>query len=200
MLTIVLVVVLLPVSSFAEEPLQPGYRVNDRLQLYFAETRVSGPGVAQPGLKGYLVCTYSTRPVTMVYTREITPAVVRLIKKLDETTAIHDKDRLGSYVVLICDSEERQKDLLALARKENIQNTLLALVVINEDRPNGRAMEKFGAAETTVILATAQRQVKASYAYRPGEMQDRDIERILGDRFKILPQKDDEGRPVPARP
>jgi hypothetical protein len=57
--------------------------------------------------------------------------------------------------------------------------------------PCPRFEAKFGAAaETTVILATGQRQVKASYAYRKGELKDKEIHQILADLPKILPPKD----------
>src|SRR5262249_51465125 len=150
----------------------------------FREYRATGPN---PGAGGSLVCTYSTRPVVMVYTREINAPVVRLIKKLNEATAAHAKERLGSYVVLFCDRLGRAKGLKALAEQEKIQHTLLALVATDEDGPDWeRLRAKFGAeAETTVILATRERQVKACYAYRKGELTDQDIRQILADVPKI---------------
>ena len=187
--TLVLAVLLISVVSiplFGRAPLQPGYQVGDRLQLFFREYLVTGPGVDQPRESNYLVCSYSTRPVVMVYTREITALVVRLIKQLDATTQNHQKERLGSYVVLLCEPLNREAELQALAKKEKIRHTTLALAV-----PHERFQAKFGAeAETTVILATSKRQVKASYAYRKGELKDRDIEQIIADVPKILPKTD----------
>jgi hypothetical protein len=180
----------LSVPGFTAEPLQPGYRVNDRLQLVFREYLVTGPQVEQPRLGSYLVCTYSTRPVVMVYTRNLSEPVVRLVKKLDAATKNHKQDRLGSYVVLICDSYDRAKDLAALADKEHIRHTVLSLVVVNKAHPHKVYQEKFAAAETSVFLATRDRQVKASYAYRKDELKDEDIEGILADLPKILPKKD----------
>jgi hypothetical protein len=56
--------------------------------------------------------------------------------------------------------------------------------------PTQKFQDKFGVtAETTVILATGLRQVKASYAYRKGEMTNKDVDRILADLGKILPSK-----------
>jgi hypothetical protein len=184
-----LAVALLSAPSPAGEPLQPGYQAGDPLQLLFREYLVSGPNVTKPGEGHYLACTYSTRPVVMVYTREINAPVLRLIMKLDEATAAHQKERLGSYVVLICDRQDREKELKALADKEKIRHTLLSLVVLDEAGLK-RFQTKFAAeAETTVFLATGQRRVKASYAYRNGELRDKDIERILGDLPKILEGK-----------
>jgi hypothetical protein len=165
-------------------PLQPAYQVGESLQLYFWEHRVTG---RDPGEGASLVCTYSTRPVVMVYTRQINEPVARLIKKLDRATAGHQQQRLGSYVVLLCESVDRQKELKALAEKEKIQHTLLALVVAPKwQRFQARCGPE---AETTVVLATAKREVRASYAYRKGELTDREVQRVLGDLPKVLPKK-----------
>jgi hypothetical protein len=170
--------------SSAAGPLRPGYKVNEPLQLLFHEYRVTG---ASPGEGCALVCTCSTRPVVMVYTREISMPLQGLIRKLDEATAACKDERLGSYVVLLCDRPGREGELKVLERCEKIRHTLLALVV-RDNWEKFRA--KFGAeAETTVILATPDRRVKACYAYRKGELKDRDVEQILADLAKILPKK-----------
>src|SRR5262249_53662741 len=64
-----------PLSAAA--PLRPGYKVGEPLQLLFHEYRVTGPN---PGTGCALVCTYSTRPVVMVYTREIDAPLRTLIR------------------------------------------------------------------------------------------------------------------------
>jgi hypothetical protein len=186
MIAAVLAVALAPAPAFPSEPLQPGYKVGDQLELWFREYLVTGPGVDQPRESHYLVCTYSTRPVVMVYTRAINAPVIRLIKRLDEATATHKKERLGGYTVLLGEFLDREKSLIALAEKEKVRHTHLALAI-----PDQRFQARFGAeAETTVILATGKRQVMASYAYRKGELTNADIDRILADLVKILPKKD----------
>jgi hypothetical protein len=118
--------------------------------------------------------------------RQINAPIIRLLKKLDEATTTHKMERLGSYAVLLCDPLDREKELSALAEKEKIPRIHLAMAV-----PHQRFQAKFGVeAETTVILATEKRQVKASYAYRKGEMKDEDIDRILAELARILPRKD----------
>jgi hypothetical protein len=190
MIAAVLAFALAPTLAFTIEPLQPGYKVGDWLELWFREYLVTGPGVDKPREGHYLACTYSTRPVVMVYTRAINAPVVRLIKKLDQATATHKKERLGSYTVLLCDPLDREKELTALAEKEKIQHTHLAMAV-----PHQRFQARFGVeAETTVILATGKRQVKASHAYRKGEMTNEDVDRILAELTKIIPSKDSASR------
>jgi hypothetical protein len=184
MVAAALVAGILSVPLFAAEPSQPLYKAEEPLQLLFHEYRVTGKN---PGEGCSLVCTYATRPVVMVYTREISPAVHRLIKELEEATEVHQGDRLGSYVVLFCkDKDDGERDLKALDRCEKLQRVLLSLVVV-KDWPKAQA--KLGKdAETTVILATGQRKVKACYAYRKDELKNKDVEQILDDLSKILPR------------
>jgi hypothetical protein len=128
----------------------------------------------------------------MVYTRTMSDAVIRLIKQLEAATAKHQKERLGSYVVLFCDSTTRAAELQALAKKEKLQHTLLALAVLDEARPaqgeTARRLEKFHA-DTTIILATSKRVVKACFAYRKGELNDKEMDRILRALARILPKQ-----------
>jgi hypothetical protein len=184
-------------AGFASEPLQPGYKVGEPLRVFVNEYRVTGPN---PGArKGDLVCHYGRRPVVMVYARAINASVVRLVKKLDEATGTHQKERLGSYLVLICDSQGREAELKALAEKEKLQQTPLAMLVINEAVLNegdwiARELKHFDAkfnaeAEVTVVLARDKR-VRASYAYRKGKFKDKDVDQVLADLPKILTEKE----------
>jgi hypothetical protein len=184
--------------SLARDPLEPGYKVGDQLVHQVCEYVVTGRDAGQDVS---LVCRYAKRPVVMVFAREIDAPVTRLLKKLDRATGNHENDalqtRLGSYLVLVCDAKDREAELKALADKEQIRHTQLALLVINDDRLGGnagsglhRVQAKLGTeARLTVVLASKLR-VRASYAYRKGELKDKDIDQILADLPKILPKKD----------
>src|SRR5262249_54747859 len=116
------------------EPLKPRYQVGDRLVHKVCENVVTGP---HAGEKLSLVCHYAGRPVVMIFTRAINAPVTRLIKKLDEATGEHEgraviRDRLGSYVVLLSPTEDREGELKTLAEKEHVGHATLALLVINE--------------------------------------------------------------------
>jgi endonuclease YncB( thermonuclease family) len=93
-----------------EEPLPRGYQVNDHLCPFFVETTTAGH---DPGKATSLVCAYEGKSVVMVYTWEINPAVIQLIKKVDEATAKQKDKRLAGYVVLLCESQDREKELKA---------------------------------------------------------------------------------------
>jgi hypothetical protein len=180
----------LAVSSSGAEPLQSSYKVGQEVPILW-EYRVTGP---RAGQEGSFKCSYAQQPAVVLYCRDINTPVIQLIKKIDEATAQHStqpperyRERLRSYVVLFCDSKDRESELKDLAEKEKIRHTILALIVVKNgsDPP-----VKLGDAETTVFLTGPRHLIKASYAYRKGELKDKDIEQILADLPKILPKKD----------
>jgi hypothetical protein len=169
-------------------PLLSGYRVNEPIGHIVCETVVTGPNA---GKKMSLVCHYARRPVAMVFVRELSPAVVCLVKGLEE--AIRDRPDVGlaAYVVLLCDDEGRRRDLAALAEREGLKHVVLALVVLDGDS-NGvpRLRAKIGPeAAVTVVLASDLR-VRASHAFRQGGLQEGGIAQALGDFARLVPKKD----------
>jgi hypothetical protein len=195
---VALALAMLAVPAFALDPLKPRYKVDDQLVHQVCEYVVTGPDAGQDVS---LICRYAKRPVVMVFAREIDAPVTRLLKKLDLATGDHQNEtvptRLGSYLVLVCDAKDHEAKLKALAEKEKIQHTQLALLVVNDDRLGGnagsglqRVQAKLGTeAQVTVVLASELR-VRASYAFRKDELKDKDIDEILADLSKILPKKD----------
>jgi hypothetical protein len=194
---VALAVSMISVPSLARDPLEPRYMVGDQLVHQVCEYVVTGEDAGQDVS---LICRYAKRPVVMLFAREIDVPVSRLLKKLDLATGNHQNEtlqtRLGSYLVLVCDAKDREAELKSLAEKELIRHTQLALLVINDERLGGnagsgldRVQAKLGTeAQLTVVLASELR-VRASYAYRKGELKDKHIEQILSDLPKILPKK-----------
>jgi cyanophycinase len=174
------------------KPLVPIYPAGERMPLLW-EHRATG---ARAGQEGALVCTYAYQPMVAIWCQDLSPAVVRLVKKIDAATRERSKpanfnDRLGSYLVLICDSRARVKVLQALAEKEEIGHTVLSVGVVNPGVPadSWKALrEKLGEAQTTILLAAPPgARIKASYAYRRGELTDEEIDRIVADVARLLP-------------
>jgi hypothetical protein len=194
---VALAVSMISVPTLARDPLEPRYNVGDQLVHQVCEYLVTGEDAGQDVS---LICRYAKRPVVMVFAREIDAPVSRLLKKLDFATGNHQNEtlqtRLGSYLVLVCDAKEREAELKSLEENEQIRHTQLALLVINDERLGGntgsglhRVQAKLGTeAQLTVVLASELR-VRASYAYRRGELKDKQIELILSDLAKILPKQ-----------
>ncbi len=120
----------------------------------------------------------------MIFAREVSGPLTSLVKKIDEATAKHSDCRMGSFVVFLSDDESLEKKLKDLAKKEKIDHTVLT--IDNAAGPAGYDIPK--AADVTVVLYV-KKTVKANFAFKKGELKDKDIDTIVADVKKILPDK-----------
>jgi hypothetical protein len=106
-----------------------------------------------------------------------------LVKKLDEATAKHADDELGSFIVVLSDDQEATaKKLKELARKDKIKRTILT--VFDAAGPEDYNLAK--EADVTVLLYV-NREVKANFAFKKGDLTEKAVEKIVADLPKILP-------------
>jgi hypothetical protein len=135
------------------------------------------------GEKYCLICKNGENPVAIVFARQITPELTKLIKRIDQATDKNQKRSMGSFVVLLSDSDNLEKELKELAKKEKIQHAILTI-----DNPEGPEEYNIATeAEVTVVLYT-KLKVKATHAFKKGDLNDRTIEAIVADLPKILPE------------
>src|SRR5947209_5173522 len=120
----------------------------------------------------------------MIFAREVSDNLTSLVKKIDAATVANSKARMGSFVVFCNDDEKLEGKLKELAEKEKLKKCVLSIV----DRsagPSGYNLAKD--ADITVVLYVG-RKVKANYAFKKGEMKDKDIAAIVKDVSKIVPE------------
>lgn len=133
------------------------------------------------GEKYCLYCKYGDNPVAAIFARQVSPEVIRLIKKIDQATGKNNKRSIGSYAVFLSETETLAKALKEMAKKEGIQHCVLAL-----DDPEGpRGYNIAPEAEVTVVLY-AKSTIKANHAFKKGELNDKGVEAIVADLTKIL--------------
>jgi hypothetical protein len=167
--------------ALAGEGLLSGPQVGQTVPGPFHPLNVTG---ADAGNKVCLYCKNGNNPVAMIFAREVSDPIAKLIKKVDTATAQHEDAKMGSFVVFLNDSEDLQKTLKDLAEKEGIKNTVLAI-----DNPAGPEAYKVAKdADVTVVLYN-EHKVKANFAFAKGELKDKDIDAILADVPKILPKE-----------
>ena len=172
---------LLVSAVFAAETLKSGPQVDSDVPGPFHPLNVTGSAA---GKKNCLYCQNGANPVAVVFAREVTPEVTKLIKKLDQCTAKNGECKMGSYVVFLCDKEGLSNELKQIADKEKIEHTVLSI-----DNPAGpQEYQICKDAEVTVLLYT-KFKVKANYAFKKGELKQQDIDAIVKDVPKILPDK-----------
>jgi hypothetical protein len=139
---------------------------------------------ASAGEKNCLYCQNGDNPVAMVFAREATPEVVKLIKRLDEVTAKNKAADMGSFVVFLNDKDGLDKDLAKVAEQNKLQKVILA--VDNPAGPKGYKVAK--EADVTVVLYVGH-TAKVNYAFKKGELNDKAIDAIVADVPKIVTGK-----------
>jgi hypothetical protein len=120
----------------------------------------------------------------MIFAHEISDPLTSLVKKVNESTARNADSSMGSFIVFLNDEESMAEKLIELAKKEKIEHTILGLM--ESAGPEGYDVAK--EADVTVVLYT-ERKVKVNYAFKKGKMTSADIDRIVKDIAKILPEK-----------
>jgi hypothetical protein len=164
---------------WAAENLKSGPQVGSSVPGPFHPLHITGENAGQ---KVCLYCKNGANPVAMIFAREVSPTLTTLIKKIDAATAEHQGAHLGSFVVFLKYQEAMARQLKQLADKEGIQHTVLSLDA--PAGPQGYRVSKN--ADVTVVLYT-KRTVKANYAFRKGELTEKDVTQIVADLSKILP-------------
>jgi hypothetical protein len=162
-------------------PLKSGPQVNEELAGPFHPLNVNGEAKGQ---KKCLYCENGSNPVAMIFAREPSPTLTKLIKKIDEVTVKNGDAKMGSFVVFCNDAEGLDKKLEAVATDSKLSKCILS--IDNAAGPKGYNVSKD--ADVTVVLYV-DRTAKANFAFKKGELKDGDIEKIVAAIPTILPKK-----------
>jgi hypothetical protein len=168
---------LLLTSVYAGGALKSGPQIEDDVPGPFHPLNVTGES---KGKKACLYCANGVNPVAVVFAREATPEVAKLLKKLDEATVKNGKVSMGSYAVFCNDKEGLDKQLEKLASDQKLEK--LVLSIDNPAGPKAYAISKD--ADVTVLLYTNS-VVKANHAFRKGALDAAAIEKVVADVSKI---------------
>jgi hypothetical protein len=168
-------------SLSAAEPLQSGIQAGEKITAIFEPLNVTGQYAGQPHC---LVCENGASPVAMVFARDATEPVLKLIAQLDKATAKHKDQSLGSFVVFLSEEEGLDKRLAEAAKQRGLKHTVLAI-----DSPVGPDGFKVAKAAAVTVVLYRDFDVQANHAFRTGELTDQRIEQIVADIRKIVPAK-----------
>src|SRR5206468_9822601 len=102
---------------------------------------------------------------------------------IDETAAKNSSARMGSFVVFCSDEEGLDKKLKQLADKEKLKK-----VVLTVDNPSGPSAYKVAKDADVTIVLYNQREVKVNHAYKKGELNDTEVDKIVTELSQILPE------------
>jgi hypothetical protein len=155
-----------------------GPQVGQELPGPFHPLNVTGEN---KGKKHCLYCENGGNPVAVVFAREATPEVAKLLAQLDEATNKNSKAKMGSFAVFCNDKDGLDKTLVKLASDKKLTKLVLSI-----DNPGGP--EKYNIskdAEVTVLLYY-DRKVEANHSFKKGDLNDAAITKIVADVSKIV--------------
>src|SRR5262245_47931167 len=103
-------------------PLKSGPPAGTELPGTFHPLNVTGP---EAGKKTCIFCEYGQDPVVMVFARQTSEPLTRVMKRLGATTAQHKASNLASCVIFLSSTQGLPKQLQQLAEQEKIERTIL---------------------------------------------------------------------------
>ncbi|HWE01241.1 MAG TPA: hypothetical protein VG326_02435 [Tepidisphaeraceae bacterium] len=128
-------------------------------------------------------CAYGAKPVTCIFTREITPEVESLVQKIDATVGSNSDKNMRGFVVLITeDADAGAKQLTKLAADKHIKNVPLTVF----DGAAGPPEYKISKDAAVTVLMWNKSRVEVNHAFAAGKLSDGDVAKIAADTSKIL--------------
>jgi len=163
------------------DTLKSGLQPGEKITTIFEPLNVTGEHAGEPYC---LICENGLAPVAMLFAREVSEPLLKLLSKIDAATAKNQGQQMGSFVVFLSSQEGLPEQLAAEAKKRGLKQ-----IVVSIDQPAGP--EGFNVskdADVTVVLYR-EHLVKANHAFRRGELTDQASDKILADLPKILATK-----------
>ncbi len=175
------VLLLISGLAWAQTPFRSGPQPKDDIPGAFRPLNINGEFANEPHC---LVCENGLNPVVMIFARDRSEPLVKLITQLEAKTDLHSQQDLGAFVVFLKDGEAFRKELEQVAKTKRLKRTILSI----EDPAVLKDYKLAKNADVTVVLYT-ESVVRVNHAFKQGELNDQAIEAVLADIAKILPKK-----------
>jgi hypothetical protein len=167
-------------SAHAVNPVKSGPQVGEKVPGPFQPLNITGP---YAGKKHCLYCENGMRPAVMIFAREMSPALIQLLRSLDLVAANCGRP-MGAYVIFCSDDPAMPALLENAARGWNLSKMIVA--AFHADGPQGYQIAPD--ADVTVLLYNRV-TVMANHAFRRGELTEQAARAVVADLPKILTQE-----------
>jgi hypothetical protein len=164
--------------------LKSGPQAGDNLPGPFQSVVAYSEGTGLMGKRTDFVEMYGQGPVVLVFAREMTRPLTRLVNNLDAEAARHKSAKLRVVVVMLSEDDALENKLKMYGEQQGIKHVNLA--IMEPDGPKGYKLSK--EADVTVLLYKRQK-VEANYAFKKGELSEEGRESILADVPKITAER-----------
>lgn len=129
-------------------------------------------------------CKFGSRPVVNIFAREMTPAVVALVKEIDGVVGKNEEKKMAAFVTLLTnDPDKDEATLKAIAKKEGgLKNVPLTVF----DGVAGPDDYKIAEKADLTVMMWVDGKVKVSHAFAKGEFKVANAKAVVADTKKIL--------------
>src|SRR5262245_20786088 len=173
---------LLPSFLHADQPCRSGLQANQRPGPYSAQVAV-GP---QCGQQHCFICEAADKPIVIVFARQMSDPLGKLVHKLDKALEEHKAAELKSWVTFLNDDPTALDPKVVQWSKQHATGNVPLAIFNDEVGPPTYLLAR--EADVTVLLSV-QQNVVANFAYRPGELNEAAVQPILKGLPQILPVK-----------
>lgn len=129
-------------------------------------------------------CRYGAQPVVSIFTKEVTPEVAQLTKKIDGVVAENRDAKMAGFVVLTADkpSDAHKTKLEELAKKEEIKQVPLTTF----EGANGPKGYKLNSSADVTVMMWVDNKVVVNRGFSKADINEKTIASIVEDTKKIL--------------
>lgn len=175
------IAIFLTLCCTAAEPCVSGTPVGQRPGPY-SFLVASGP---QRGQQTCYICETEDRPAVIVFARQLTEPLQKLLLKIDESVTAQPKDSMRAWSTILGEKVASLDDLAKWSKEAGLKNLPLG-VFDDEDGPPSYKLNK--EASVTVLLFVKQKVI-ANFAYRAGELNDEAIKQVMSMVPKLVETK-----------
>jgi hypothetical protein len=180
--TLTILATLACMSIASADPCKSGPQPNQRPGPYSALVCVG----KERGTQHCYICEAENRPLVIVFARNLSEPLGKLLSKLDGAVKEHKAAELRSWVTILADDQTAMDPkIVKWAQEHAVSNVPCAVF---EDKVGPPTYLLANEADVTVLLSV-NRKVVANFAFRTGELNDAAIADIVKSIPKIVTAK-----------
>lgn len=160
------------VACLGAEPFVSGLKPGQRPGPYSSLVSVG----SQRGQSHCFICETADRPAVIVFARQLSDPLGKLVRGLDKALVDHKGTQLRAWVTFLSEDQTAfDPQVVAWSKKQALRNVPLAVF---EDIVGPPSYLLHRDAEVTVLLSVKQKVVR-NFAFRAGELNNKRIAEIL---------------------
>ncbi|HVK15244.1 MAG TPA: hypothetical protein VM597_41275 [Gemmataceae bacterium] len=165
----------------AKDPCVSGPQVGQRPGPY-SFLVASGPERGQPTC---YVCETAEKPGVIVFSRDLSAPLAKLLAQCDATVAARPKGELRAWMTVLGEKTVTIDALGQWAKDAGLKSVPTGVF----DDPVGPPTYKLAEDAEVTVLLFVDRKVVSNFAFRPGELDDKAVERIADEVGKLGAKK-----------